>query len=113
VVRFPIFNLIGCAHAPLASSLRRASMKVYKLTHQRMTRAKFWCQKISKTKMGQQGEIGTEVELAAVYDGSDEYKKYFRCTPNGKITLGILNPEAAAIFEPGREYYVDFTPAEK
>ena len=76
-----------------------------------MTLAKFWCSKVSKTKMGQQGEIGVEVELSAVYDGSKENKQYFRYTPNGHITLGILNPSAAAIFEPGKEYYVDFTPA--
>jgi hypothetical protein len=61
--------------------------------------------------MGQEGEIGVEVELHAVYNGSDENKQYFRYTPNGNITLGILNPSAAALFEPGKEYYVDFTPA--
>jgi hypothetical protein len=61
--------------------------------------------------MGQQVDIGVEVELSAVYDGSDENKHYFKWTPNGKITLGILNPDAAAIFEPGKEYYVDFTAA--
>jgi hypothetical protein len=62
--------------------------------------------------MGQQSEIGTEVELAAVYEGSEENKKCFHYTPNGKITLGILNPEAAAIFEPGKQYYVDFARTE-
>lgn len=61
--------------------------------------------------MAQQGEIGTEVELSAVYNGSEENKKYFKWTPNGKIVLGILNEEAASMFEPGKEYYVDFTPA--
>jgi hypothetical protein len=76
-----------------------------------MTRAKFWCAKVAKTKMGQQGEVGVEVELSAVYDGSEENKKYFKWTPNGRITLGILNPEAAAIFEVGKEYYVDFSVA--
>ena len=59
--------------------------------------------------MGQSGDVGTEVELSAVYEGSDENKKYFRYTPNGKIVLGILNAEAAEMFEPGKEYYVDFT----
>jgi hypothetical protein len=76
-----------------------------------MTRAKFWCVKVSNTKFGQQGDVGTEVELKAVYDGSEENKQYFKWTPNGSIVLGILNPTAAAIFEPGKEYYVDFTPA--
>lgn len=61
--------------------------------------------------MGQQGDLGVEVELKAFYDGSEENKQYFKWTPNGSVTLGILNPSAAAIFEPGKEYYVDFTPA--
>jgi hypothetical protein len=76
-----------------------------------MTRVKFYCSKVSKTKMGHLGEIGVEVELGAVCAGSEENNKYFKWTPNGRITLGILNPEAAAIFEVGKEYYVDFTPA--
>jgi hypothetical protein len=78
-----------------------------------MTRAKFWCEKVSKTKMGQHGDIGTEVVLRAVYDGSEENKQYFKWTPNGEIKLGILNESAANIFEPGNEYFVDFTPAKK
>ena len=59
--------------------------------------------------MGQSRKIGTEVTLRAVYDGSEENKQYFRYTPNGVITLGILNEPAAKMFEPGQEYYVDFS----
>jgi hypothetical protein len=77
-----------------------------------MTRAKFWCKKVSKVKFGNpNGDLGVEVELAAVYAGSEENKRYFQWTPSGEIKLGILNPDAAAIFEPGKEYYVDFSPA--
>lgn len=63
--------------------------------------------------MGQQGEIGTEGVLRAVYDGSEENKQYFKWTPIDEIKLGILNESAAKIFEPGNEYFVDFTSAQK
>jgi hypothetical protein len=61
--------------------------------------------------MGQEGKVGTEIALMAVYSGSEENKKHFQYTPNGSITLGILNPDTAAMFEVGKDYYVDFTPA--
>jgi hypothetical protein len=53
------------------------------------------------------------VKLTAVYDNSEENKKFFRYTPNGQITIGLLNPEAWQSFALGEEYYVDFTPAKK
>jgi hypothetical protein len=31
-------------------------------------------------------------------------------TPSGRIELGVINLAAAAIFVPGKEYYVDITP---
>lgn len=31
--------------------------------------------------------------------------------PRGQIVLHILNPEALARFEPGKEYYIDFSEA--
>lgn len=52
------------------------------------------------------------ITMYAVVDGSEENKKFFAATPSGSINLGTINPEAAAQFEPGKEYYVDFTPAE-
>ena len=64
-----------------------------------------------KTKMGQQGEIGSEIELNAVYNGSPENEEFFRYTPQGKVTLGIVREEAATQFEIGKEYYADFSPA--
>lgn len=51
------------------------------------------------------------VKLSAVADGSEDNKKFFRYTPSGNISIGILNPEAWKGFELGAEYYVDFTPA--
>ncbi len=51
------------------------------------------------------------VKLSAVYDGSPENKEFFRYTPNGSITIGMLNPGAWEQFPLGREVYVDFSDA--
>lgn len=52
------------------------------------------------------------VKLQAVYDGSPENKEFFKWTPSGQISLGVLNPEAWKQLELGKEYYVDFSPAQ-
>ncbi|PZV19180.1 MAG: hypothetical protein DCF22_00500 [Leptolyngbya sp.] len=53
------------------------------------------------------------VTLRAVYAGSEENEKFFNLTPAASISLATLNPEAFAQFEPGKQYYVDFTQAEE
>lgn len=68
-------------------------------------RAKFRCEEIT------QGTGGHAVKLLAVTSGSPENAQFFKYTPSGAITLAILNPEAAAAFVVGAEYYVDFSPA--
>jgi hypothetical protein len=35
-----------------------------------------------------------------------------RQSPSGEIKLGTINPAAWEAFELGREYYIDFTPAD-
>lgn len=68
-------------------------------------RAKVRCDKIE----------GNAVEFQTVYepDGTknDENARFTQATPWGNIRLGIDNPAALSQFEPGKEYYVDFTPA--
>lgn len=54
-----------------------------------------------------------DVTMNVVYRNSEENERFFKATPSGKITLGGLKPETAALFEIGKEYYVDFTPAAK
>lgn len=44
-------------------------------------------------------------------DPNHENTKFWQASPSGSLMLGTINPEAAAQFELGREYYVDFTPA--
>lgn len=59
----------------------------------------------------QKNEECRTVKLSAVSDGSEENKRFFKFTPNGQITIGLLTPEAWQQFELGKEYYVDFSPA--
>lgn len=70
-------------------------------------RAKFTCtSKMHDTTDPSQGSV----VFQPVYTGSAENEEFFRHTPAGSISLATVNPVAFAQFEPGRDYYVDFTP---
>lgn len=66
-----------------------------------VVRAKFSCGHIADGR----------VVMSPVYSGSEENEQFFRATPCGLIDLQVVNPTALAAFQPGKEYYVDFTPA--
>jgi hypothetical protein len=54
------------------------------------------------------------VEMSPVYSSGDphhENTKFWQASPSGKLELGCINLQAAERFELGREYYIDFTPA--
>lgn len=70
-------------------------------------RAKFVCNWKSIDDKGN----GQQIIFSPVYSGSEENKKFFSATPGGNIQLFTTNPEAAAQFEQGKEYYIDFTKA--
>jgi hypothetical protein len=69
-------------------------------------RAKF--RVLCVTDFGQQ----KRVELMPVTGGSEENKAFWKYTPSGKIEMTIDNPPASEVFAPGKEFYVDFRPAE-
>jgi hypothetical protein len=75
-------------------------------------RAKFTVTRISQTPHWdkQKGPI-CEIELRPVSSGSPENEKFYASTPCGDVKLGTINAEAAKLFELGKEYYLDFTPA--
>jgi len=70
-------------------------------------RGKFKCSEVAQVEGGT-----NRVSLYPVVSGSEENKQFFKWSPGGKIELAVVNPDTAALFEPGKEYYVDFTPAE-
>ncbi len=53
------------------------------------------------------------IRLNPVSSGSEENKKFWEATPSGAIELGVINEEAWKGFELDKEYYIDFTLAEK
>jgi len=52
-----------------------------------------------------------DLHFTAVYDGSEENKKYWEATPGGQLQLFTVNEAAWSQFQEGKEYYIDFTPA--
>jgi hypothetical protein len=72
-----------------------------------MVRAKFYVESVTPYT-----DDATTVLLRAVTSGSEENKSFWKYTPSGTIQMTISNPNAAAEFEDGQEYYIDFTLAE-
>ena len=54
---------------------------------------------------------GYRIKFSAVYGDGEEAKKFFKQTPSGALEMGTVNDAAAAMFVPGRRYYLDLTPA--
>ena len=55
---------------------------------------------------------GGVVELKPVTCGSAENEKFYKYTPGGEMNLQVVSTEVANQFIPGKEYYIDITPAE-
>lgn len=52
------------------------------------------------------------IVLTPVYTGNDgENSKFWSATPSGRLEMQVLNQPAGKMFEPGKAYYLDFTPA--
>lgn len=70
---------------------------------------------LAKFKVGSVTDFGNNnhgVNLSPVIGGSDENKSFSLYTPSGKIEMHITNPECIGFFVAGKEYYVEFRPAE-
>jgi hypothetical protein len=55
------------------------------------------------------------VKLSAVNGQKEnsENKKFWEASPNGQISLSMIKKDVAEKLELGKEYYIDFTPADK
>jgi hypothetical protein len=74
-------------------------------------RAKFTLHSIECLKYGDKEQ--RSFKFNPVYSNVDnsENKKFWEASPNGQLTLGVVNPEVWPLFELGAEYYLDFTKA--
>ena len=81
-------------------------------------RAKFYCHAKGQYEVNVWDEehknpVGTGIayryEFYAVTGGNDENNRFFASTPGGSISLYAVRDDQ---FVPGKEYYLDFTPAE-
>lgn len=69
-----------------------------------------------RAKVSCEGIEGNTVTFRTVYEPDaakdTENARFTEATPWGENRLGITNPAAISQFEAGKQYYVDFTPAE-
>lgn len=73
-------------------------------------RAKFRCTSVERFTTAGDGQA--VYRFAAQYDESiPEDQRFTRYTPSGELRMTVDNPNVR--FEPGRQYYLDFTPAEE
>lgn len=76
-------------------------------------RAKMKCFHVDNLVSGDPNEVAADIRLVPVYDdGKTDNASWSKWTPSGEIRLFVTNPGAIAQFEPGKTYYVDFTPAD-
>jgi hypothetical protein len=73
-----------------------------------MIRSKFRVNEVVKT------EYSETAKLTAVCEDKpgDENTRFNKATPSGSISITIDNPAAQGVLVPGKQFYVDFTPAE-
>lgn len=70
-------------------------------------RAKFKCNSVTKYESG-----SVTAYLKPVTGGSEENKSFWNYSPGGSLELNITNPNAVGFFQPGKQYYLDFTAVE-
>lgn len=70
-------------------------------------RAKFKVVSVTESEGGMK-----TVRMHPVTSGSPENEKFYKWTPGGSIDLSTISPEAGAQFAPGKQFYVDFSPAD-
>ncbi len=70
-------------------------------------RAKFFVEYVSHLAYGQR-----MVKMSARYSDSKEDNEFAEATPSGSLEMHISNPGAMNFLEPGKAYYLDFSPAD-
>lgn len=80
-------------------------------------RAKFKVESVQEHRNSSDGDAGPvtgqDITFSAVYgeDGSAN-AEWSKWTPSGQLRMYVTNERVFGEFEAGREYYLDFTPAD-
>ena len=74
--------------------------------------ARFWVKEITHHHTPLPEGLYAVVKLAAAYNSGKGNESWSKATPSGDIVMAITNPAAAAAFELGKQYTVEFTPVE-
>ena len=77
-------------------------------------RAKLRLHHIDRQCKGQETLYFHAVSKSSAYpeDGSDENNTFAKFSPSANLQLTVANPNLLDKFETGKDFYVDFTPAE-
>lgn len=71
-------------------------------------RCKFRCDSVTRKVGSAQHPFLYDYTFSVVYNGSPENVAFWAYTPSGTLTISAVKLDQ---FEPGREYYLDLTPA--
>lgn len=71
------------------------------------TRAKFRCNSVTKYEGWGDHKFLYSAKFHVAPANNDENKLFFASTPSGTIEISTVREDH---FEPGKEYYIDFTP---
>ncbi len=76
-------------------------------------RAKFKCWSVVHSNSPNPNDVCAEVRMQAAYgDKESGNESWSKATPSAELRMFVTNPAAIAAFESGKEYYLDFSPAE-
>lgn len=75
-------------------------------------RAKFKCWSVVHGNSPNPDDVYAQVQMQAAYGTEGDNAMWSKYTPSATLTMSITNPSAIEAFEPGKEYYVDFTPVD-
>lgn len=75
-------------------------------------RAKFEVNKVERFATIDRVFLNAVAAKSYPADGSDEDNTYAKFSPSGTLELSIANPALLGVIEPGKKFYLDFTPAD-
>lgn len=75
-----------------------------------MVRCKMVCNQVAEQHLSG-GKKQWQYGFNAVYGTTEENKKFWEATPSGALTFQCMTTGEHPMFECGKEYYVDLSPA--